>query len=40
MPQDKVKELYEQGFSLCEIADFFQVSHTAMAHRFDFLGYD
>ncbi|WP_334090070.1 ImmA/IrrE family metallo-endopeptidase [Helicobacter typhlonius] len=40
MPQDRVKELYEQGFSLYEIADFFQVSYTAMAHRFDFLGYD
>ena len=40
MPQDRVKELYEQRFSLYEIADFFQVSYTAMAHRFDFLGYD
>lgn len=40
MPQDKIEELYEQRFSLDEMADFFRVSYKAMAHRLDFLGYD
>lgn len=40
MPQDKVRMLYEQEYSLDEMAKFFGVSYTAMGHRLEFLGYD
>lgn len=38
MPENKVKELYNEGFSLEEMAYFLNVSKIAMGHRLEYLG--
>ena len=38
MPKDEVIKLYNNEFSVMDMANYFAVSQTAMGHRISFLG--